>query len=159
MQDQGFTGTIYGTLDAKGRVCVPASFRQILIAQETPGMFVMPALFDPAIECFGTTLKAFMQARYSDRDPLFSPEENDEESYFNANTFTLTFDENGRVRLPEKLIAHAGLKDRVVFVGNGRKFRICDPDRHDALAAARDARMLKSKGGVSPAASVPEAKP
>nr|WP_243846276.1 division/cell wall cluster transcriptional repressor MraZ [Rhizomicrobium palustre] len=57
----------------------------------------------------------------------------------------LPIDENGRVRLPENFIAAAGLKDKVVFVGLGRKFQIWDPDTYAPvkarrLAAARAAR-------------------
>ncbi|MBN9578467.1 MAG: hypothetical protein J0H26_08870, partial [Alphaproteobacteria bacterium] len=32
---QPFISTVAGTLDAKGRVCIPAPYRQVLAAQNT----------------------------------------------------------------------------------------------------------------------------
>ena len=52
-------------------------------------------------------------------------------------TQLLPLDENGRVRLPDELIAHAALKDSAVFVGMGSKFQIWEPARFEAMRAAR----------------------
>jgi len=53
----------------------------------------------------------------------------------------LTPDEQGRVRLPDAMIAHAALKDRVVFVGKVQKFQIWDAERYAALEAESLARL------------------
>jgi MraZ protein len=50
--------------------------------------------------------------------------------------------------LPDDLIAHAGLKDRVVYVGMGTKFQIWEPARFEEMRAARLKRALASLGGV-----------
>jgi MraZ protein len=45
------------------------------------------------------------------------------------------------------LIAHAGLKDRVTFVGMGRKFQIWDGERFEAVRAERLKRALAQRTG------------
>ena len=42
------------------------------------------------------------------------------------------------------MIAHAALKDRVVFVGMGTKFRIWEPDRLEEMRAAALKRALEA---------------
>ena len=53
---QPFISTVLGSLDSKGRVCIPASYRHILAAQNTPGVYVCPSFIEPALEAFGQTL-------------------------------------------------------------------------------------------------------
>ncbi len=45
------------------------------------------------------------------------------------------------MRLPDALIALAGLKDRIVFVGKVHKFQIWDADRFAAVEAEAVARV------------------
>jgi DNA-binding transcriptional regulator/RsmH inhibitor MraZ len=53
--------------------------------------------------------------------------------------------------LPDALIEHAGLKDRIVFVGKAQKFQIWDAERYapvEAEALARvKARMERARNG------------
>jgi len=124
---QSFLTTMAGTLDSKGRVCIPADWRQILAAQNTPGVFLCPSFSSAAIEGFGAEVLGRFQQQLAGEDPFFSPQFNDRAVVVMAMSHKLPFDENGRVRLPEELIAHARLKDRVAFVGMGTKFRIWEP--------------------------------
>ena len=107
----------HASLDAKGRVCIPAAYRQILTAQGTPGVYVCPSFIDPALDCFGQTQLDETAARLAAQDPFLSPAFDDEATTLIARTHILAPDENGRVRLPDALIEHAALKDRVLFAG------------------------------------------
>ena len=53
--------------------------------------------------------------------------------------------------LPASLIEHAGLKDRVAFVGLSQKFQIWDADRYAPVEAERltrvKAKFLAGRGG------------
>ena len=141
MGGKGFTSTAFGSLDAKGRVCIPATFRQVLESQNTQGMFVCPTLLKPIIDCFGQELYEYEMGQYPQVNPLFVSVKNDFLDYFSENTVSLPFDSNGRVRLPDELIANAGLTDRVVFIGQNRKFQICTPEQHALLKKERMARL------------------
>ena len=55
------------------------------------------------------------------------------------------------MRIPDALIEHAGLKDKIVFVGKAQKFQIWDADAYapieaDALARVK-ARMERARSG------------
>ena len=150
-QVQPFISTVKGTLDTKGRVCIPAPYRQILAAQNTPGVYLCPSFSEATLEGFGEeVLQAFHRQQEKD-DPFFT-------KAFNAKVFAvlsmtqlLPLDENGRVRLPDELIAHAVLKDSAVFVGMGSKFQIWEPERFEAMRAARlkeALAALNAEGGA-----------
>ena len=141
-QAQPFISTVTGTLDGKGRVCIPAPFRDILTAQDTAGVYICPSFSDSALDGFGGTVLQRFHAMQAEKDPFFSPDLDDMAFAVLSMTQLLPRDENGRVRLPEDLIAHAGLKDRVTFIGMGQKFQIWEPERFAAMRAERLKRAL-----------------
>jgi MraZ protein len=138
---QPFISTVSGSLDSKGRVCIPATYRQSLAAQDTAGVYVCPSFLDGALDAFGQTLLDTLHARLSTQDPFFSPTHDDEANAVIARTQLLVLDEQGRVRLPDAMIAHANLKDRVLFVGQAQKFQIWDADAYAPIQAAIIARV------------------
>jgi MraZ protein len=141
-----FISTMTGTLDGKGRVCIPSAYRQILAAQTTAGVYVCPSFHEQALECFGDdVLQAFHQ-QLGTQDPFFAVEGDDKSFAILSMTQLLAHDENGRVRLPEEFIAHAGLKDKVTFVGMGRKFQIWETERFAPIQAERLARARAMRG-------------
>lgn len=155
---QPFISTVPGSLDSKGRVCIPASWRHILsaqqIAQTAPGVYVCPSFIDPALDAFGQTLLDSINTRLAAQDPFFSASFDDEATALIARTQQLPIDENGRVRLPDAMIEHAGLKDRIVFVGKAQKFQVWNADTYapieaDALARVK-ARMERARNGENP---------
>lgn len=146
---QPFIGTVLGTLDAKGRVCIPASYRQILAAQNTEGVYVCPSFVEQALEAFGADVLQSFHQRLSQLDPFFSPAHDDQAFAVLSSSHHLTFDEQGRVRLPDPVIAHAGLKDRVTFVGMGSKFQIWEPGAFEAKRAAWIANARGLRGHAS----------
>jgi len=148
---QPFISTVPGTLDGKGRVCIPASFRHILAAQATPGIYLCPSFVEPALEAFGQNLIDAVHARLSQQDPFFSPTHDDEAAQVLAESMLLPVDENGRIRVPEMMIATARLKDKVIFVGLGQKFQIWDPEiyapiKQERTERARAARLAAMRG-------------
>ena len=44
-----------------------------------------------------------------------------------ANSFQLNFDADGRVTLTEKLLEHSKIKEKVLFVGQGKTFQMWEP--------------------------------
>ena len=148
---QPFISTVPGSLDSKGRVCIPDTYRHILAAQNTSGVYICPSFIDPALDAFGQNLLDSIAARLAAQDPFFSASFDDEATALIARTQNLPIDENGRVRIPDALIEHAGLKDKIVFVGKAQKFQIWDADAYapieaDALARVK-ARMERARSG------------
>ncbi len=136
-----FLSTVLGSLDSKGRVCIPAPFRQVLAAQNTAGVYIYPSFVDASLEGFGQDAIDALTARLAALDPFLSPAHDDMAMAIVARTQLLPADDGGRVRLPDAMIAHAGLKDRVAFVGMGQKFKIWDAEAYAAVEAQSVARM------------------
>jgi MraZ protein len=138
---QPFISAVPGALDGKGRVCIPAPYREILTTQGTAGVYVCPSVIDPVLDAFGQTLLDDTTRRYADQDPFFSPGFDDDATALIARTQLLKMDATGRVSLPETMIVHAGLSEKVVFVGKLRKFQIMDAARYAEIEAAALARV------------------
>jgi len=149
MQVKSFISTIPGTLDGKGRVCIPAPYRQLLSAQETPGVYLCQSLSDPAIEGFGAAVLNDLSEDLESKNPIYAKGYEVLSSVL-SEIQSLPFDENGRVRLPENLIEFSGLKDKVVFVGLGKKFQIFDPERFATVRVERLKKALALKNGETP---------
>ena len=145
MTIQPFMSTVMGTLDSKGRVCIPASYRQILAAQNTSGVYICPSFFEGALEGFGQSVLDALHARLSSLDPFISVAHDDKAYAIISRTQLLPADEQGRVRLPDAMIEHAGLKDKIVFVGMSQKFQIWDAERFAPIDAERIARMKSAR--------------
>ena len=148
-----FVSTYTNKLDAKGRVSIPASFRQILAQQEMGALYCIPSFVSPSLEAFGNTLLNQFQQRLDKYDPLFSENYDDEAQAVLAAAQSLNFDDEGRVRLPDDLIAHAGITERVVFVGLGQKFQMWDPARFEPVQRERIARARALRNGGNGGAS------
>ena len=128
--DTPFRGMPTGTLDKKGRVCVPSRYRQILVAQDTTGIIIRKALASLSLECFSESVMAAINQSQA-RDDMYFRGAHDLTSFaLHSLCEDLAIDETGRVRLPEEMIAYAGLKENVTFVGMGRKFEIWDSERY-----------------------------
>jgi MraZ protein len=144
-----FISTMTGTLDAKGRVCIPAAFREVLSAQGTAGVYICPSFAEGALEGFGDEVLQEFHQRQAAEDPFFSQAADDKAFAVLSMSQLLPRDENGRVRLTDEMIAHAGLKDRVTFVGMGRKFQIWDSERFAPVLAERLRRALAQRNAGS----------
>ena len=134
-----FVSTITNKLDAKGRVSVPASFRSVLAAQGTQGLYCIKALSrQPALTGFGETLLANLSAQMQSPNPLLDKNYAAQAFGMFGQVRNLALDDEGRVRLPDDFIAHCGITERVAFLGLNAVFEIWNPD---TLAFEAEKRM------------------
>ncbi len=138
-----FVSQTVNKLDTKGRVSVPAQFRQVLAAQQTDGFYCEKAVGDPALNGFGEAGFADADERLRQFNPLLSKKYKTQATAIFARARLLSFDDEGRVRLPDDLIAYADISDRVLFVGLDRIFEIWNPDAYPAAEAARLEEALR----------------
>jgi len=122
-------------LDAKGRLSLPASFRAALAKEE--GVFIHPALDQPALDCGGEPLIAAIRALLATMPP-YSPEREDLALALFGTGERLKLDPEGRLTLSERLKASIGLTHEAAIVGQGDKFQIwAAPAFAERLEAAR----------------------
>lgn len=147
-----FVGTFSNKFDAKGRVSVPAPFRQALAEQGSSGLYCMPTVERDALDAYGKALMSELEESLKGLSPIMDLDYDAKAQVVFGECQQLALDEEGRVRLPDSLIALAGIEERVTFVGLGRKFQIWQPERFETVRLARIERALSLRRGTGAAA-------
>lgn len=129
-----FLSTYHNKVDKKGRVSVPAPFRAALSGQHFPGVVVYSSFVNPCIEACSLERMEKMAKRIEELDP-FSDERDALSAVILGGAVQLGFDTEGRVMLPESLLAKAGIEEGAVFIGKGDTFEIWEPRAFDGYAA------------------------
>jgi MraZ protein len=124
----GFVATFVNRLDQKGRVSVPAPFRAVLAREGQDAVYCYPALDQQAIDAGGARLQDAIAARLEPFE-TFSEDHEILSTAFYGESRVLKIDPDGRIILPEEFRAYAGVTDTAVFVGQGFKFQIWEPER------------------------------
>jgi MraZ protein len=148
-----FVGSHEQKVDRKGRVSVPARFREVLGKDAT--FYAFPALSHSGVECRTSTYMEVLSEQIDDLDTL-----SDEQDHLSAAIFgmshALTPDKEGRVILPDAVRAHAGITDMVVFVGLGKSFQLWEPAQNQAYRkqvrdrALADRQALRRRPQATP---------
>ena len=139
-----FLDTTLNKVDAKGRVSIPADFRALLEQKDTQ-LTAYRSFSAPCIECrTSEMMEKLAQDIESSYDP-FSRESNDLTDLIFADAKEFPFDSTGRIVLTEKLMKHAGITDKALFVGKGKTFQIWNPETYEAEAEKRRERALSER--------------
>jgi len=149
---QLFLSKFRNKIDNKGRVSIPAQFRNVLLKDNSQKIFCYPSLEAEAIDAGGENLASNIYELMDNLDPY-----SDERDILSTALFGLSeelkIDNDGRVILSKPLIDHAHINDEVIFVGLGEKFQIWEPNRFDAYLIeaqkkVKEQRSLLSKRNV-----------
>ena len=124
-----FLSTFINKIDAKGRVSVPSSFRSVLEESGFKGMICYPSPVLDSVEGCGFNRIKKLSDTIDALGP-FSKERSAFSTSLIADSHQLSFDTEGRVILPNKLVEFASIKDQVSFVGMGETFQMWDPDKY-----------------------------
>ena len=137
-----FTGSSEHALDAKGRVAIPARFRDQLAAQGDDRLVVTPAGKCLAVYPYEVWLGM------ADKVGALSAVEERVQDFrrlFFSSSHHCSFDKQGRVLVPQKLREYAGLDGSVVVLGVQNKFELWSKDRWEAWNEG----IQESYGGLS----------
>ncbi|MEE8276941.1 MAG: division/cell wall cluster transcriptional repressor MraZ [Alphaproteobacteria bacterium] len=141
-----FLSTVVNKLDRKGRVSVPAAYRNALAGQSFLGIVALPSFKFPALQCAGMDWMEGLSGRIDALD-LYSDAHDDFTASLFADAHSLPFDGDGRIVLPEPLVAHAKLTDSAAFVGRGPTFEIWQPQAFERYKA--EARRRAAEKGMT----------
>lgn len=141
-----FLSTVINRIDRKGRVSVPASFREALAQQSFHGIVVFRSYVLETLEGFGMD-RIERLSKDLDRFDYFSQEQNDLVTSIFADVQRLAFDSEGRVVLPKSFCDHAHLGDQVAFVGQGATFQLWNPQKFQAHQEEARKRLSHQKKG------------
>ena len=156
-----FLGTHFGKLDRKGRISVPAPFRSALQRFGSDILILRPSHRLPCIEVHPESEFQRLTSGLQQLD-AFSDQQDDLATALFTEAHALQPDGEGRLVLPEPLVAHAGLTDAVACLGLGSLFQIWEPEA--AKRRIAEARMRVRERGMTlpappPSAPRPQAAP
>lgn len=123
-----FMGEYRHTIDAKGRLIVPAKFREQL-----GDSFVVTRGMDGCL--FGYTQEEWniLETKLQ-KLPLTKKDARAFVRFFYSAATECEIDKQGRINIPKSLRTHAALQKKSVVVGVSNRFEIWSEDRWDAFA-------------------------
>lgn len=123
-----FLSTFINKIDAKGRISLPAQFRNALNNQDFSSIVVYESFINNCIEgCDIERIKKLSES-IDNLDP-FSEERDAFATTILGSAIQLTIDVDGRIILPENLINKTQINKQALFVGKGPTFEIWNPEK------------------------------
>jgi len=123
-----FFGRYYHAIDSKGRVSVPAQFRDKLLHERMLMLAPYKVFGEHCIDVYPWGEWEKLLGQFAQR-PRFSLEVQRFEMRFLSRSHQCEIDAAGRILVPPVLREYAGLKKDVVFLGVNLRFRMMDGDR------------------------------
>ena len=129
-----FLSTYENKLDKKGRVSVPASFRSYLSNIGYNGIICYPSFNHQCIEAWPQDRIEKISNAIDSLNP-FEEKKDFFATSILSQSINLQFDSEGRVQIITKLLKHAKIKNRMLFVGQGKTFQIWEPTLFEKFRA------------------------
>ena len=121
-----FLSNFENSLDKKGRVSVPSSFRAYLNSMGYNGFVTYPSFNHDALDACAQDRIEKLSESIDALGPFDDKRDNFATSVL-SESINLNFDSEGRVSIPKKLLNHAKIKNNITFVGLGKVFQIWNP--------------------------------
>ena len=125
-----FLSTYENKLDKKGRVSVPASFRSYLSNLGYNGVICFPSFNHNCIEAWPQDRIEKISNAIDSLNPFEEKKDFFATSILSEST-SLQFDNEGRIIITSKLLKHAKIKNSILFVGQGKTFKIWEPSNYE----------------------------
>lgn len=141
-----FRGTYSVSLDAKGRLAIPAKFRERLKAMDVERLVVTPDL-DRCLVLYPEPVWIQVEQKLQ-KLPSLKPEVRMLKRHLVGSAQDLEMDAQGRVLLSQKLRDSVGLQRRAALIGQIDKIEIWDEDTWNAEQEGRKGSIdLKELSG------------
>jgi MraZ protein len=138
-------GRFAHTMDAKGRLSLPAALREELQAQDDRPPILTNLVDCPAVGVFSHDRWIEIEQRLANMSQM-QPEIQQIQRMLVSGAVECPIDGQGRILIPPHLREHAALEREVTIAGVGRRIEIWDRTRFDEeLRAIRDRGREVSK--------------
>ncbi len=131
LNENTFIGEYAYTIDAKGRVNIPAKFRQVL-SEDNQQTFVVTKGQDPCVWVYPQIIWQDIMAELRNLSSLSAMNRTVIRSTTRYATFS-TYDKQGRIQIPQALIDYASLDKDVLIIGMVNKIEIWNPVNMDQV--------------------------
>jgi len=129
------------SLDAKGRMAVPAAYRDLLIEQGRGRLIVTVDLRDPCLRLYPLPVWDDLAAQL-ERLPNTSPAVRNVQRRILGYASDVEMDGSGRILLPPALRKYASLEKGLVLMGMGKKFELWSEAKWTDCQREMDAGMV-----------------
>ena len=142
-----FLSTYENKLDKKGRVSVPATFRSYLNNMGYNGFIAYPSFNHSSLEACSQDRIEKLSKTIDSLNPF-----DEKRDYFATSILSesvnVQFDTEGRISLSDKLLNHAKIKNRVLFVGLGYTFQIWEPTLFEKFKSLARKKAFKNRSNL-----------
>ncbi|MCY6379901.1 division/cell wall cluster transcriptional repressor MraZ [Hoeflea prorocentri] len=143
-----FLSNATNKIDAKGRVSVPAPFRNVLTRLDIQELYAIQDFVYPAITVGGPDLLDRYERQIDGGDP-FSVDSNDMSLLIHGGGVFMKLDGEGRLMVSDFIRDYTGITDQVTFVGRNDHFQLWDPVCYEEK---RQEALGRRMGGGRPGA-------
>ena len=127
-----FRGQFVHSVDAKGRISLPARFRDVLVGDHNAGFVIAPAVFDPCLHVWPMKTWEVFEQEVS-KLPSLDPNAVRFRRMYVSAAVECELDKAGRVLVPPHLRERAELdKSEALWAGMGRNLELWSRARWDA---------------------------
>jgi MraZ protein len=127
-----FSGKYYYTVDPKGRIIIPAPFREIITSNYSPKLYVTNAPFDKCLYIYPLEEWNKLQEQVRTK-----PRSDEAVRFFLrrvvASAIEVEMDKQGRILVPVALREDANLNSNVVMAGQIERIELWDRNEWDNL--------------------------
>ena len=133
-----FSNIYPATVDDKGRVVVPSSFKKEMGEVIEMTFVVEKDVYDHCLNIYPYSTWLTKVERLRQRLNMDDPIHSKMLSRYYEEIVKLSMAENGRLNIPAEMLNYAGIKKEAVFTGQGSRMRLWEPSRHQASRLSDD---------------------
>ena len=142
-----FLSSFENKIDKKGRVSVPSTFRSHLNSMGYNGFITYPSFNYSALEACSQDRIEKLSKTIDSLNPF-----DEKRDYFATSILSesvnVQFDTEGRISLSDKLLNHAKIKNKVLFVGLGYTFQIWEPTLFEKFKSSARKKAFKNRSDL-----------
>ncbi len=138
-----FRNRFYHTIDDKGRVSLPAKYREIISTSYNDQLIITN--YHNCLLAYPYDAWVTLEEKYNQLS-IMQPEVEIFGQFFIAGASECAVDKLGRILIPPSLREYAGLDKNVVFVGMGARIQIWDKQRWEETFQVAKEKFSEIKG-------------
>ena len=124
-----FIGNIDAKVDDKGRVCVPADFRKIILSERDARLILRKDIYEDCLVLYPLSVWEEELPMLHSKLKKYGKESRQLYRKFIQDSNSLEIDSNGRILIPKRYLQMVGIGADVRFIGIDQTIEIWAPDR------------------------------
>lgn len=140
-----FAGTYSATIDDKGRIVLPSSFKKELGELALESLVIEKNLHKA---CLDIHPEKYWRKRVEDFKSALDPFDEDDDKllqFFYQNFIKVSLAPNGRINIPAAYLEYANLEKGAAFIGMGESIRLLTAVQSETPEMSKDEFLLKLK--------------